>query len=341
MGNVLTLKKEKLATLLQPAIAGDINEIKAQIGHHIASINLKTKEELAAFVDQGDNEGNTALIGAVFSGHLDIAKFLIETCHATLSIENNIGCSAFWVACGYGHAHVVEYMIQRMDAIESTDLVEACTKGNSSGDTPFLAASSKKHCEVMDLLLLALNEGAWDILMKTNVAGDTPLQVAVGMGDGEVVKLLLDHEEKMLDLNDGSTTRPLHLKNAKGLAPLLVACERNFANIVEELITRGADLSTTDENGRSPIAIASFCGCMDVMDYLLSNKDACKSLLNKRDTNGCTPFWLAARTGNLKMVQCLIAAGADKSLPDNEGSSPEAVAVKFKKDQVVEYLKIS
>jgi len=340
MGNILTSRKST-APLLQPAIAGDINEIKTLIGKHIASVNhLKSNEELATYVDQQDNEGNTALIGAAFSGNLEITKFLIEDCHADINVQNKIGCSAFWIACGYGHMHIVEYMIQRIDAIESLDLVKVCSEGNSSGDTPFLAAASKGHCDVLNLLSRSLKESVWGVLTKINTAGDTPLQVAVGIGHEKVMQLLIDCEESFQSKDEDN--RPLNLKNAKGLTPLLVACERNFSNIVEELISlRGADLSTIDEKGRSSLAIASFCGCVDVMDYLLCNEDANALLLNKKDFNGCTPLWLAARTGNLKMVRRLIKAGADPDILDNEGLSPEAASIKFQKNDVADCFRAS
>jgi ankyrin repeat protein len=346
MGNIFAAKKVS-APLLQPAIAGDINEIKALIGRHIASVNAKSKDELAAYVDQQDSEGNNALIGAVFSGHLDIAKFLIEDCHANIGVQNKIGCSVFWIACGYDHGHIVEYMIQRINAVvnnssDSLDLVAVCSAKNSSGDTPFLAAASKGHCDILKLLSRSLKESLWLFLTETNAAGDTPLQVAVGMGHLEVLNLLLDFEEKYQDKDiteSGSSSRPLNMNNAKGLTPLLVACERNFEKIVETLIARGADLTQTDHNGRSSLAIASFCGCMDVMDTLLKSEEAKTLLLNQKDSNGCTPLWLAARTGNLKMVKRLMQVGADRDIADNDGISPEVAAAKFKKNDVVDFFK--
>ena len=77
MGNYLSTKSEP-APLLQPAIEGNLAKIKELVGHHIAATSLKSKDELANFVNDADKEGNSALIGAAFSGHLDICKFLIE-----------------------------------------------------------------------------------------------------------------------------------------------------------------------------------------------------------------------------------------------------------------------
>ncbi len=334
MGNTFILKKAE-APLLPLAIAGDLKEIKKMIGEHIATAGLNSKEALYCYVDQGDDAGNTALIGAVFSGHLEIAKFLIEDCNADITVQNKIGCSAFWIACGYGHNHIVEYLIERIEASETLDLVKLCSCGNSSGDSPFLAAASKGHCDVINLLSRSLKNNLREVLTNTNAAGDTPLGVAVSMGHDDASTLLIQIEENLM--GHDADNRPVNIKNTKGLTPLLVACERNFANIVKELRARGADMSKTDVNGRSSLAVASFCGCMDVTEVLLSDDDTKDLLLNGIDSNGCTPLWLAARTGNLKMVKCLIEAGADPNISDDTGLTPEAVSGKFNKNDVADF----
>jgi len=89
--------------------------------------------------------------------------------------------------------------------------------------------------------------------------------------------------------------------------------------------------------GRGPLAVASFCGCDDVVDYLLNRTDPSTLGLNCVDDNECTPLWLAARTGNVTMVKVLVEAGADATITDKDGLSPQDVASKFKKDKVEEY----
>ena len=72
---------------------------------------------------------------------------------------------------------------------------------------------------------------------------------------------------------------------------------------------------------------------------LLLNGDGAKmgrELLNVLDNNECTPLWLAARTGNGKMVKVLLDAGADPSIKNKDGLSPEEAAVKFKKQNVLD-----
>uniref|UniRef100_A0A7S3VFA4 Uncharacterized protein n=1 Tax=Chaetoceros debilis TaxID=122233 RepID=A0A7S3VFA4_9STRA len=453
MGNVIASITGKApatpaAPMLQPSIAGDLNEIKSIIGRHIAScspLNSVTdriiyKRTLQILVNESDASGNTALIGAAFSGHLDICKYLLEECGADLTVKNKIGCSALWIAAGYGHVDVLNYLIQFVKKFDGKkneqekgkdgevdgdgdgdgddkklklelNLYQLLTEGNSSGDTPFLAAVSKGHDEIVKILFAASdaedgsssssssgddgydndndnsngnsNNGnsnnsnsdsnAWKLLSTTNNGGDTPLAVAVGMGfDGPLLHTLLDAEEKLFknghdgdgdgngDQNENENAqirrrrRPLHSRNSKGLTPLLVACERNFKSIAETLVQRGADLSERDEKNRSPLAIASFCGCIDVVTYLLSIRGGSDNGagttdgklmdldLNGQDENGCTALWLAARTGNLKMVELLInAGGVDESIENKDGLSPQAAAIKYGKQQVIDFFSSS
>jgi len=360
----------KESPLLQPAIEGNLPLIKKLLGEHIATYDYDLNQnpsQLQQYVNAVNAEGNTALIGASFAGHLSICQFLIEDCGANLEIQNGIGCNALWIASGYGHVQILEYFITVvMDSSRSVEKTEEeCLDllftANSSGDTPFLAAASKGHVNICKSLLKGViakcrtSNGifqAYRMLCAENKAGDTALAIAVGNGyEGPLLDFLLDSEEtywKQL-MEEGTMSsstsnsdvlplRPLHAKSSKGLTPLTVACERSHTSIVKELIRRGAE-PTPDSNGRSPLAVASFCGLMEIVEFLLNDGDGLKmgrELLNVLDTNGCTPLWLAARTGNGKMVKVLLDAGADPSIKNKDDLSPEEAAVQFKKQSVID-----
>ena len=183
--------------------------------------------------------------------------------------------------------------------------------------------------------------------------------------------------------NPTDPQRPLNARNPKGLTPLLIACERNLPSVVEEFVLRrNADTDVCDERGMSPLAVAAFCGCEDVVRTLLSlmsttstmedakgvildsktatetatgaddngvdtttnnntkKKVLGRDMLDRVDNQGCTPLWHAARTGNAKMVEILIHAGADGTRKDDtNGLTPQEAAVKFKKDKVVDFFR--
>ena len=209
---------------------------------------------------------------------------------------------------------------------------------NCTGDTPLLAAASRGHVEVCRLLLEAVEKhsggSAVDAIRRTNNSGDTPLAVAVGAGHGdELLDLFLRYD--IANDSDKAEDRALNMRNRNGLTPLLVACERNSAAIALKLVEAGA-LPIRDSNGKCPLAVASFCGCDDVVEALLSIEIG-KQLLNDQDeAGGCTPLWLASRTGNAKMVRLLLDAGADATIKNNDGLTPEEAAIKYDKRKVME-----
>ena len=149
------------------------------------------------------------------------------------------------------------------------------------------------------------------------------------------------------DSGDGATsnnkeedtmhTKCVNRKNESGLSPLIVACERNLPLIAELLLKHGADLCIQDSKGRNPLAVASFCGCNDVVESLINKTEALSLLLDTVDLTGCTPLWLAARTGNLSMVKLLMINGANATIKNNEDLTPQDVAIKFKKEKVVDH----
>lgn len=393
--------------LLQLAMEGNIDSIKAVIAQHCTASSSDTaidittstttnnvpeqKEKIQSFVNQSDSQGNTPLHGAIFSGHLPLVQYLVNDCGADISLKNGMGCSPLWIAAGYGHAHVLRYLIETIRARQDDEgqgLICMLREVNNTHDTPLLAAVSKGHVDVSRIILQSANDNdndnelqqnavetaiCYEMLCESNKAGDTPLAVCVGSGhDGPLLNLLLDWEEKQLRRWEQSERqqqqrkqrqqqRPLNHKNPTGLTPLLVACERNLAPVVEEFILRrGASTSICDEKGMSPLAVAAFCGCEDVVRKIISiistdgdskEKDdhsheegyatvLGKDILDQADGGGCTPLWLAARTGNAKMVQILVEAGADVTIKNNSDElTPEEAAIRFKKAKVIEFFR--
>jgi len=349
--------------LLQPAIEGDSVLIKTLVGRHIASyvndesITTKYDPKLQEYVNMTDAEGNTPLLGAIFGGHVYVVKFLLDQCGADLFKKNKIGCSSIWVAAGYGHNDLLKYLISYcFDVLyENGEVVDAgdtrtCTDRtsaakllsveNNTGDSPFLAAVSRGHTEAARIIFEEMEkyvgkEACLKLLCSQNKAGDTPLSVVVGSGyDGPLLDFLLE-KQTLIGIKSDNFNGPLYTTNSKGLSPLMIACERNYDKIVQVLIQHGA-IFDKDSKGRNPLAIAAFCGCTEVVQYLLT-LDIGKSQLNESDNHKCTPLWLAARTGNAKMVKLLVEAGADLTVKNVDDMTAQEVALKYKKDNVIEY----
>ena len=374
---IISSKQQQVPTLLTPSMEGNLDEVKRLVGIYIAD-NNGSKSTLSSYINSTDASGNAAVHGAVFAGHLDILKFLVESCccddndddddGVDLQLKNGLGCSPLWIAAGYDRIECLEYLIDKLHNMNQLDV--ALLDANSTGDTPFVAAVSRGNINACKCLLSCVEDkmyksdddelAYWDmkckLLRTSNNSGDTALKVAVATGQGEELVTWLLEEDDLCNewlANQHSTTscssdkdddvdnpmqaKSVNRKNEAGLSPLIVACERNLPAIAELLLKHGADLTIKDAKGRNPLSVASFCGCDDVVEFLLNKTDASTLLIDMKDSTGCTPLWLACRTGNLSMVKVLIDAGADTTVANNEGLTPQDAASKFKKDKVAEY----
>lgn len=281
---------------------------------------------------------------------------------------NNVGDTPLLAAASKGNVSVCDIIFQSIEEWYSRRRYGRGCEDGDGGTNNDDDNNNKIDCRRMKARVLRL----------ANHAGDTPLQVAVASGHVELVTMLLKvdksnnimchHDNNEITTQDTATTTSggveeimddecllsnsiINVKNEKGLSPLIVACERNYVEIVKLLLNHNnnTDTNIRDTNGRSCLAVASFCGCIDVVTYLLEEDErergveeitaaTTTSLINAIDNHGRTPVWLAARTGNLAMTQLLVNAGADVTLSDNDIVTPLDVAVKYKKERVIEYL---
>ncbi|XP_072766909.1 protein fem-1 homolog A-like isoform X2 [Anoplolepis gracilipes] len=97
----------------------------------------------------------------------------------------------------------------------------------------------------------------------------------------------------------------------EGCAPLFIACKRGHVEIVEYLIKKcDADIEQR--------------GCYEVPD--------------DRSVHYVTPLWCAAVSGNLEVIKCLIAHGADVNAVSDSGSTPVRSACFMTHMDIVSYL---
>lgn len=321
MGNATSCKKNEAELLLEPAIMGDLHTIQSLVAAVVPPNIAST------LLNQQDAAGNAAIHGAVFGGHLAVVEYLAEN-GASLELQNGLGCSPTWLAAGYNHAPILDFLL-RQTVIGKSALLTP----NKTGDSPLIAAASKGHAEICKMLIEHATEKGVAVELKraANQSNDTALSVAIGAGieNEELIEMLCDAEV-------------LNLVNAKGVTPLLIACERDLATAARKLINLGADTCAKNATtGDSILAVAAFCGSSNVVELLLNKNDPNQPLLNVQSSvkSGCTtPLWLATRAGHVNCARLLLEAGADASIMNKEGMTPLQAAEKYKRPDMVELL---
>ena len=148
---------------------------------------------------------------------------------------------------------------------------------------------------------------------------ESPLHKAVEGGNALKVAELLEAGADM------------EAKNAKEATPLHVGAEWGHAAVVEQLLKAGADTNSRNSFGGTPLHTVAGSsggggGHAAVADKLL----AAGADLHAKARGGFTPLHVAAACGNAVAVLKLLAAGANKDVPDEADSLPMDLAERGK-----------
>jgi ankyrin repeat protein len=111
-------------------------------------------------------------------------------------------------------------------------------------------------------------------------------------------------------------------------ASLLAACTQGDAAKVQELLSQGADINTTDSEARTPLINAVEKGKLDVVKLLLEKN----ALINVKTKSGGTPLILAAGNNFPEIVKLLM----DKSIDAKDYLPALNLAVKNGNRDVVD-----
>ncbi len=336
------------ASLLDAAQSNDIDSAMMSIDQGVG-------------VNTTSPDGATALHWAAHWGATDLAERLLSA-GALVDASNELGITPISIACRNGSEAMVDLLLKaKADAKGSEpsgetvlmscartgslgaveQLLAAGAEPNSfevdSGQTALMWAAAGGHWEIVDLLI-----GAGADVNASSSGKFTPLMFAARTGDLKSAELLLDAGAEV------------NAATEAGLSPLLIASASldaitgsDYRLVVEEsqhesvgalLLDRGADVTQGDQYGMTALHYAVEMNKPSLLRALLKrdadpNAQLTQGLPFRRGDyvgreayDGASPFWLAARLGNVEMMRELLDAGADPELRQAWGVTPTMVA---------------
>lgn len=109
-------------------------------------------------------------------------------------------------------------------------------------------------------------------------------------------------------------------KQNTGWTPLMIAADTNDLATAKRLIDNGVDVNTKNSEGQTALMLLTKSdGFIETTEKLLDLLLAAGAQINDRDKEGVTPLMFATRWNTLRMVQYLVAQGADVNARDNNG----------------------
>lgn len=135
--------------------------------------------------------------------------------------------------------------------------------------------------------------------------------------DGIVEKVIALIENDGADLHLADLITWLKF-NPAGNSPLHIASAKGYNDIVEYLLSKGANIHSVNKRLASPLHSAVFKGRIETVKLLLDKGAS----IEAREDEGDTPIAWASYTGFAKIVEHLIERGADIQNKNNLNYTP-------------------
>jgi ankyrin repeat protein len=264
-------------------------------------------EEYNANVNKVTVKGLCPLFEAAFHGHLEIVKYLLERGNATINQANHLGADPLGAAACQGHVDVAEYLVRKgANLKQQTD----------TGMTPLMAAAANAHIPMVRYFIKALAP-----LEQVTATGMTALAIAVSRGHHDVLKVLHEAGAKV---DPPCVPSVVHLAATSG-----------YEEILDYLLTAGANKDTVDAAGTHPCYAAALQGHLPAVRRLLKASVSPNATCPRDDA---TPLHAAACGRNLDILQYLVASGAAVGSKDKAGRTALHYAVQNGALPMVRYL---
>lgn len=190
----------------------------------------------------------------------------------------------------------------------------ACACLAHAGASPFTFFRSAKIDDVRTMQSL-LAEGA------------DPNQTEPERGESAMIVALREDAPRVFMLLLAQPTIRLEATAHNGNTALMMACYKGNQAAVLALLDKGAEINSP---GWSPLHYAAAAGADAIVRILLEHHAA----IDAEAPRKITPLMIAAREGQYKTVNLLLAAGADAGLKNGDGMTAAALAEQADKPSI-------
>ncbi|CAB0043474.1 unnamed protein product [Trichogramma brassicae] len=135
----------------------------------------------------------------------------------------------------------------------------------------------------------------------------------------------VDYAKIIFEINNDIRARLVSARDKLGQTPLHGAMKNRCIDLMEWLLTKGADPNAVNDNGETPLHIISRYAKTDDLArmFFWSCDEKKKTLqLDAKDKRGWTPLHLAMNSGTRFMIKSLLERGADPHLANVDGKTP-------------------
>ncbi|ETS77830.1 hypothetical protein PFICI_09892 [Pestalotiopsis fici W106-1] len=311
-------KERFLATLNQEV---DINAKQPPYGETV--LHLAARKAYASIMtvllsrganlEVPDDDGWTPLISACRGGSQQAVELLLLE-HSKRLAEDTKDVSQD--AAPQDDSNINETAAALIPTLTSSYINTTSEDGSTALTTACLCSTT----EVVDLLL---KKGA-DVNTQDD-SGDTPLTLAARYGDTKMVDNVLSYNPDIRKFrNDGQSALHQAIQNDN---------EEDGESIVDRLLEAGLSSTHKDNEGSTPLHIASDYNYLNIVNKLLSQNEL---IVNAQNNEKETPLHLVCKKGHLDVVQRLIGCpGIELNFQSASSATPLFLAVENEHLEVV------
>lgn len=121
--------------------------------------------------------------------------------------------------------------------------------------------------------------------------------------------------------------------NENGFSPLIIASYRNQVKVVEFLLSKGVDVNADSPEGTALIG-SCYKGNIEIAKLLLEHK----ATINAQNEQGTTPLIFAVQGNNVSLVSLLVTSGANKEMKEKSGRTAMDYAKEKQNQEILDIL---